>query len=107
MIQDEIDRWGHVQKLYAMEATYSLVKEVGNLKQLRSFGIQKLTNKKGKIYACPLEIGLRTRRDGVAASCREARSDQVYHLKTLSQAMRGNSFARRNSEILVEIVRQS
>ncbi|PQM42686.1 disease resistance protein RPM1-like [Prunus yedoensis var. nudiflora] len=48
VIQDGIERWGHLQKLYVVEATDSLVKEVGSLTQLRRFGIYKLTNKQGK-----------------------------------------------------------
>ncbi|XP_021805314.1 disease resistance protein RPM1-like [Prunus avium] len=48
VIQYGIEGWVHLQKLYAVEATDSLVKEVGNLKQLRRFGIRKLTNKQGK-----------------------------------------------------------
>ncbi|XP_016650667.1 PREDICTED: disease resistance protein RPM1-like [Prunus mume] len=48
VIQDGIERWGNMQKLYVVEATDSLVKEVGNLKQLRRFGILKLTSKQGK-----------------------------------------------------------
>ncbi|VVA18246.1 PREDICTED: disease resistance [Prunus dulcis] len=47
-IQDGIERWGNMQKLYVVEATDSLVKEVGNLKQLRKFGIQRLTRKQGR-----------------------------------------------------------
>ncbi|PQM42684.1 disease resistance protein RPM1-like [Prunus yedoensis var. nudiflora] len=48
VIQDGIECWENLQKLYFVEATDSLVKEVGNLKQLRRFGIQKLTIKQGK-----------------------------------------------------------
>ncbi|XP_008236579.1 PREDICTED: disease resistance protein RPM1-like [Prunus mume] len=48
VIQGGIKRWGNLQKLYAVEASNSLVKEVGNLTQLRTFGIHKLTRKQGK-----------------------------------------------------------
>ncbi|PQM42685.1 disease resistance protein RPM1-like [Prunus yedoensis var. nudiflora] len=48
VIQDGIEHWGHLQKLSVVEATDSLVKEVGSLMQLRSFGIYKLTRKQGK-----------------------------------------------------------
>ncbi|PQM42681.1 disease resistance protein RPM1-like [Prunus yedoensis var. nudiflora] len=52
VIQDGIECWGIMQKLCAVEASDSLVKEVGNLKQLRRFRIQKLTSKQGKdLYA--------------------------------------------------------
>ncbi|BFG41908.1 hypothetical protein CerSpe_281820 [Prunus speciosa] len=51
VIQDGIECWGHLQKLYTVEATDRLVTEVGNLTQLRRFRIRKLTNKQGK-YLC-------------------------------------------------------
>ncbi|PQP94121.1 disease resistance protein RPM1-like [Prunus yedoensis var. nudiflora] len=35
VIQDGIEHWGNMQKLYDVKATDSLIKEVGNLKQLR------------------------------------------------------------------------
>ncbi|PQM42688.1 disease resistance protein RPM1-like [Prunus yedoensis var. nudiflora] len=55
VIQDGIERWGNMQKLYVVEATDSLVIEVGNLKQLRRFGIEKLTNKQGKDLCTSIE----------------------------------------------------
>ncbi|XP_016650448.1 PREDICTED: disease resistance protein RPM1-like [Prunus mume] len=48
MIHEGIEHWRNLQKLYTVEATDSLVKEIGNLKQLRRLGIQKLARKQGK-----------------------------------------------------------
>ncbi|PQM42680.1 disease resistance protein RPM1-like [Prunus yedoensis var. nudiflora] len=48
VIQEGIGHWGHLQKLYVVEATDNLVKDVGSLKQLRRLGIQKLTTEQGK-----------------------------------------------------------
>ncbi|BBH09617.1 NB-ARC domain-containing disease resistance protein [Prunus dulcis] len=48
VIQDGIESWGNLQKLYDVEASNSLVKEVGNSTQLRTLGIHKLTRKQGK-----------------------------------------------------------
>ncbi|BFG41910.1 hypothetical protein CerSpe_281840 [Prunus speciosa] len=48
VIHEGIEHWRNLQKLYTVEATDSLVKEIGNLKQLRRLGIQKLARKQGK-----------------------------------------------------------
>ncbi|CAL9022425.1 unnamed protein product [Prunus brigantina] len=48
VIQEGIKGWGNMQKLYAVEATDTLVKEVGNLRQLRRLGLDNLTTKQGK-----------------------------------------------------------
>lgn len=48
VIQEGIKGWGNLQKLHLVEATDTLVKEVGNLRQLKRLCLDKFTTKQGK-----------------------------------------------------------